>query len=741
VKKSYDYLAGVKYSLTKARMFSVWRLVLLFASAVALCDSNVGLAQTVTRGPYLQLGSSTGVVIRWRTDLPTNSRVRYGASPSTLTNIAGPSTVRTEHAVRLTGLTPGTLYYYSIGSTTQVLAGGDSGHFFVTAPTPGVAQPTRIWVIGDSGTADANAAAVRDAYLNFTGTRHTDLWLMLGDNAYESGTDAEYQNAVFNMYPTLLRQSVLWPTLSNHDSVSSDSATQTGPYYDIFSLPRNAEAGGVASGTEAYYSFDFGNIHFIVLDSSESSRAPNGAMLTWLTSDLAATTQPWIIAYWHHAPYSNAADGFHNSDTNPRQKEMRQNVLPILEAGGVDLVLTGHAHWYQRSYLIDGHYGLSSSFTAGMKVDGGSGRVDDTGPYEKSALDAVPHEGAVYIVAGSSGKLDPALNHPTNFILLDKLGSLVLDIDGNRLDARFIDDTGVVGDYFTIMKGGTTQKPQVDFDGNKKSDVVVFRGGAWLFHDFTTGAQNSGVWTGSDAGCLPLAMDYDGDGKTDFTQFCNGAWHFYNSNGSFNKGIWTGGVVGDWPVPADYDGDGKDDVVVYRGGAWLFYNFTTGAFDAAKSQWTGGGGSCIPAPMDYDGDGTADFTQLCNGTWHFYNDNGSYNKGIWTGGVAGDLPVPADYDGNGTDDVVVFRGGAWLFYDFATGAFDSTKSTWTGAPPHFTGGTSLPAPLDHDGDGKADFTVYSGGLWHFFNSDGTYNKGIWTGGVAGDQALSRRLLP
>ena len=127
---------------------------------------------------------------------------------------------------------------------------------------------------------------------------------MLGDSAYQSGTDAEFQNAVFNMYPMLLRQSVLWPTLGCHDSISADSTSQSGPYFDIFSVPRNAEAGGVASGTEAYYSFDFGNIHFIVLDSFESSRAPNGAMLTWLTSDLAATTQPWIIAYWHHPPYS-----------------------------------------------------------------------------------------------------------------------------------------------------------------------------------------------------------------------------------------------------------------------------------------------------------------------------------------------------------------------------------------------------------------------------------------------------
>jgi aldose sugar dehydrogenase len=294
-----------------------------------------------------------------------------------------------------------------------------------------------------------------------------------------------------------------------------------------------------------------------------------------------------------------------------------------------------------------------------------------------------------------------------------------------------------LGKIFVIS--GT--KTPADFDGDEISDIVVERSGAWFFHEFDTGIQTGGIWTGGGAGCVATPMDYDGDGKTDLTQFCNGAWLFFNANGSLNKGIWTGGVVGDRPVPADYDGDGMDDVVVYRGGGWLFYNFTTGAFDGAKSTWTGGGGSCIPTPMDYDGDGTADFTQLCNGTWHFYNANGSYNKGIWTGGVAGDLPVAADYDGNGTDDVVVFRGGAWLFFDFATGAFDGTKSTWTGAPPHFTGGTSLPAPLDYDGDGKADFTVYSGGLWHFFNSNGTYNKGIWTGGVAGDQPISSRLLP
>jgi len=115
--------------------------------------------------------------------------------------------------------------------------------------------------------------------------------LMLGDNAYSDGTDEEYQLAVFDMYQELLINSVLWPTLGNHDGHSADSATQTGPYYDIFSLPAAGQSGGLASGTEAYYSFDYGNIHFVCLDSYDSDRSKTGVMLSWLENDLLGTTR------------------------------------------------------------------------------------------------------------------------------------------------------------------------------------------------------------------------------------------------------------------------------------------------------------------------------------------------------------------------------------------------------------------------------------------------------------------
>ncbi|MDH3786748.1 MAG: thrombospondin type 3 repeat-containing protein, partial [Acidobacteriota bacterium] len=337
--------------------------------------------------------------------------------------------------------------------------GGDDRHLFVTAPMPGTPSPTRVWVLGDSGTANQNARDVRDAYYLFAASQHTDLWLMLGDNAYPVGSDSDYQSALFDIYPDMLRKSVLWPTLGNHDGASSDSQTQTGPYYDMFTLPTAAEAGGLSSGTEAYYAFDYGNIHFVVLESFETDRSPGGAMLTWLTNDLAANTRDWTVAYWHHPPYSA---GSHNSDTEAPLIDMRQNALPILEAHGVDLVLSGHSHSYERSFLIDGHYGDSSTFIPSMQIDAGDGDPAGDGAYAKPGPGPIGHQGAIYAVAGSSGQATGgALNHPAMFVGLNMLGSLVLDFDNERLDASFLDSSGATLDTFTIIKQ-TCDDPDAD---------------------------------------------------------------------------------------------------------------------------------------------------------------------------------------------------------------------------------------------------------------------------------------
>ncbi|MEN9798540.1 MAG: hypothetical protein RL653_2236 [Pseudomonadota bacterium] len=408
----------------------------------------------LVRAPYLQLGTPTSVKIAWRTAASEASVVKYGPSPSQLTSTATGAS-GTDHVVSLGGLQPDTLYFYSVGTAAQVRAplnGMEADQYrFRTSPLPGTRRPFRIWVVGDDGTAttrQASTVASMKAHAEKPGQRYPELFLHVGDMAYDSGTDAEFTSKHFAPHWTVLRNVVLWPAMGNHEGVSSKGSTQSGPYFSSYVLPKAGEAGGVPSGTEAYYSFDYGNVHFVVLNSHDASRSPTGAMATWLKSDLLATDAEWLVAYFHHPPYS---DGTH-VDAETQMKEMRQNILPILEQGGVDLVLAGHSHIYERSFLLDGVYGTPVNPT-GHVLDTGSGRADGgTGPYRKPA-GITPRSGTVYVVAGHGGKGPGGIgNHPVMFFSEKVNGSVLVDVDGDRLELTNLRNTGVVSDHFTLLK-------------------------------------------------------------------------------------------------------------------------------------------------------------------------------------------------------------------------------------------------------------------------------------------------
>ncbi|NNF35632.1 MAG: metallophosphoesterase family protein [Saprospiraceae bacterium] len=409
----------------------------------------------IIRGPYLQKASDDQMTIKWRTNVPCYSSIDYGTDVNNLDNTVSDNVNKTDHEITITGLNTDTKYFYRIGTGSEILLESDSEIYFKTYPTPGADAPLTAWILGDCGTANSNQRNVRNAYYNYIGQDHTDMVLFLGDNAYNSGTDAEYQNALFNnMYESRLQNSVSWSCLGNHDGYTADSDNQTGPYYDIFTFPKMGECGGLASGTEAYYSFDYGNVHFIVLDSYETDRSIGGAMYTWCENDIQATSAKWIIALWHHPAYTK---GSHDSDDESNLIQMRERFLPMLEANGVDLVLSGHSHSYERSYYINGHYGLSGTFDINTHAVGdtgeGDGRISGNGAYREPSAGPEEDKGTVYITAGSSGKISGGtLDHPAMFHSVSLLGSCVMNVTGDTLSMEFLTDAGMVNDHFTIVK-------------------------------------------------------------------------------------------------------------------------------------------------------------------------------------------------------------------------------------------------------------------------------------------------
>ncbi|CCH55309.1 Iron/zinc purple acid phosphatase-like protein [Fibrisoma limi BUZ 3] len=423
----------------------------LLASVVTV-QSSKAQAVDIIRGPYLQVVTPTSITIRWRTSQPTESRVQFGTSATKLNQEVSDSKPVTDHEVVLTNLKPATRYYYTYGATKSTMK-ADPGQYFQTAPKPGSTEPVRIWALGDFGNSSATQLGARDAIVRTTQDRRPDVWLWLGDNAYSNGKEEEFQQHVFGVYQDgFFRNMPFWATPGNHD-YGGQIESQDIPYFRICSMPKRGEAGGIPSGSESYYAFDYGNVHFVSLDSygkmdgGQRLYDTTSRQVDWLKRDLAANKQPWTIVFFHHPPYTK---GSHDSDTEELLVKLRQNLLPILERYNVDLVLGGHSHVYERTHPIVGHYGLADTFDPKYIVAASNSAQPNE--YRVNGK----KQGIIYVVAGSGGQLggqEPgwplkAAAYTNN----TDGGSMLIDVNDNRLEARWVCTDGVVRDQFSIVK-------------------------------------------------------------------------------------------------------------------------------------------------------------------------------------------------------------------------------------------------------------------------------------------------
>lgn len=469
-----------------------------FLSSLILCSFLlVTQTQTVVRGPYMQTQTDNSIIFKWRTSAATVSKVWYGLAPNALNSEVSGSSLLTNHTVEITGLQPYTKYYYAVGHLNTVLAGADSNHYFITAPLPYTEQSIRVWATGDFGKGNQCQIDVKQSFQDYTRGEgiDPDLWIWLGDNVYNDGKDSEYQGKLFglNGFSDVFSWMPFYPSPGNHDygEVWSQNgilgipytltsiSDHDGPYFDLIDVPEQAEAGGYPSTHEVFYSYDYGNTHFLSLNSEVyaigSSNVLN-QMKTFIQNDLTQNDKTWTIAYWHQPPYSK---GSHDSDDFYElvMSMMREEILPILESFGVDMIICGHSHVYERSYMLNGHYGLSNSLSPTMILDNSNGNKAQGNAYIKNDFASLP-QGTIYSVVGNSGSSEDTIfgNHPvmaSSYTGSGNCGSLILDIYKNELRGRHLTIAGNITDDFSIIKQNMTIDAGANLDICQYDSVLL----------------------------------------------------------------------------------------------------------------------------------------------------------------------------------------------------------------------------------------------------------------------------
>jgi hypothetical protein len=338
---------------------------------------------TLTRGPSIWSTTDRSFLVAFQTSQSAVGSVEWGTTPQLANFKAGTST--TDHVLRLDGLEPDRFYYYRVRV--------DGTPVTPVHRTRTFAGPARsdlsFSVCGDSGTGGPEQFQVADLLGRWT----FHLGLMPGDVVYDHGERENFDPNFFQPYRQILARRPMFPVLGNHEIETENGA----PYFEAFHLP------SANSGTERWYSFDAGAVHFVGLDSTDPMSV---AQLTWLRRDLADARQRgvhWIFVQFHHPPYTSGT-------LNGSELRVRSAFCPILEEFEVDAVFTGHEHNYERTVPIRQYY-----------------------PFRR---------GVVYYVVGTGGYpglYDLGARQPYSAFSARTHGFLKVEVRGDLMHTEFID--------------------------------------------------------------------------------------------------------------------------------------------------------------------------------------------------------------------------------------------------------------------------------------------------------------
>ena len=411
-----------------SRLDQRWRIqpTILFLFLIILlagCDSNtfpsspLGLSPDLKRGPYVQLGGTESILVVWETISNTQGAVEFGLTDSLGTRIAS-SELGTRHSLSLTGLQPNTYYYYQVldgdrplSQTTRFHTNQQSNH-----------NNFSFLVVGDSGFGTVAMFKVAD----LINASAASFGLHTGDVIYFYGEERLYDSRFFHPYARFLATNVMYTSIGNHDLVTDNGA----PYLNNFYLPANN-----LDGTELYYSFDYGQAHFVALDTNQST-ATGSAQQTWFEQDMATTTKPWKFVFFHHPPYTASFINADGTRVDLAVRSVRQNLAPLFELFGVDIVFSGHSHSYERTFPI----------------------LQDNSVDEEQEPDYVNPSGPIYVITGGGGAPLLGLDSSTlNARAVSAYHIVEVSLSDDELIGRAIEPGVGVIDEFRVVHQKTRQ--------------------------------------------------------------------------------------------------------------------------------------------------------------------------------------------------------------------------------------------------------------------------------------------